>query len=141
MPLKQKDDGKGNWPAAVTVDQSKEKNGRLFSSEPSLIQAGHKVNVEGFSMSESLQRSPFLPLQPGQESLKMDHQALQLALKMYAVQIALQRTARELAEPSHLRERSQDAEIRRKTDELRKRGLAALFRWAKKDDQSGGGEA
>ena len=139
MPPK-KIEEKKSWPTALTADQPRGKSGTLFSSEPSLIQHGHKVNVEGFSMSECLQRSPFLPILPGQEGLKMDHEALLLVLKMYAVQIALQRTALELADPAHLRERSQDEDIRRKTEELRKRGLAALFRWDNKEESGGSHE-
>jgi hypothetical protein len=134
MSSKKRDEEKKSWPTALTVDQPRGKSGTLFSSEPSLIQGGYKVNVEGFSLREILHRSPFLPIQPGQDSLKMDHQALQLAIRMAAVQVAL-----EMSDPAHLRERSQDEDIRKKTDELRKRGLAALFNWTKKEDQKAGG--
>jgi hypothetical protein len=132
MTSKKRNEEKESWPTALTVDQPRGKSGTLFSSEPSLIQHGHKVNVEGFSMSEILHRSPFLPLQPGQEDLKMDHEVLQLAIRMAAVQVAL-----EMSDPAHLRERSQDEDIRRKTEELRKIGLAALFRWDKKMESGG----
>jgi hypothetical protein len=130
-----KTEEKKSWPTALTVDQPRGKSGTLFSSEPSLIQGGHKVNVEGFSLREILHRSPFLPLKPGQEGLKMDHQTLQLAIRLAAVQVAL-----EMSDPSHLRERSLDEDIRRKTDELRKRGLAALFCWDNKEERGGSHE-
>lgn len=135
MPSKKKDKEKKSWSTALTVDQPRGKSGTLFSSEPSLIQGGYKVNVEGFSLREILHRSPFLPLKPGQENLKMDHESLQLAICMAAVQVAL-----EMSDPAHLRERSQDEDIRRKTDELRKCGLAALFAWDNTEERGGSHE-